>query len=249
MFQTPQLTIDQSDILIHRIRSERGIPLMKKILITGMSGLIGGLLHKYLKQKGEYQLSALNRRNIRDVDCFQSDLSDLESIKPAFDGKEIVVHLAAQITDEPWESIVSTNIIGTYNVFRAAQLSGVRRVVFASSGATVKGWEEIEPYNSITSGRYEEAPENWPMITHEMIRPDGTYGASKVWGETLGRYFSDRYGISILCVRIGTVYAEDRPIKSRDFSTYLSHQDVVDILHRCIEAPNELKYDVFLSSY
>ena len=221
---------------------------MKRVLITGMSGLIGGLLRNYLEKRGGYELGALNRRAVEGVESFQADLSDLEAIKPAFAGKDVVVHLGAQVTDEPWESLVAANIIGAYNVYEAARLAGVRRVVFASSGSTIKGWEKVAPYDAITSGRYEEVPESWPMITHEMVRPDGTYGASKVWGEALGRYFSDEHGISVLCVRIGMVYAEGRPIKARDFAVYLSHRDVVDILHRCIEAPDDLKYGVFFAT-
>ena len=70
---------------------------MKKVLVTGMSGLIGGLLRRHLEEIGNYQLTALNRRFLDGVDSFQADISDMDSIKPAFDGKDVVVHLAAKI--------------------------------------------------------------------------------------------------------------------------------------------------------
>ena len=221
---------------------------MKKVLITGMSGLIGGLLRRHLEKIGGYELSALNRRQVEGVVCTQADISDLESIKPAFVGMDVIVHLAAQIQDEPWQSLLSANLAGTYNVYEAARLAGVRRVVFASSGDTIRGRERVAPYGAIAEGRYEEVPESWPMLTHEMVHPERVYGASKVWGEALGRHFSDAYGISVLCLRLGAVHPEDRPTRVREFSTYLGHRDVVDILHRCIEAPDDLAYDIFYAN-
>ena len=223
---------------------------MKKILITGMSGLIGGLLRRHLEKIGGYELSALNRRSVEGVVCTRADISNLEAIKPAFIGIDVVVHLAAQIPDEPWQGMLDANVVGTYNVYEAARLAGVRRVIFASSGDTIRGRERERglPYGAIAEGNYEEVPESWPMLTHEMIHPERIYGVSKVWGEALGRHFSDVYDISILCLRLGAVHVENRPMRVREFSTYLGHKDVVDILHRCIEAPDDLKYDIFYAN-
>ena len=219
---------------------------MKRVLITGMSGLIGGLLRGYLDERGGYDLSALNRRDVPGVKCTQADIGDLEAIRAAFTGVDVVVHLSAQIQDRPWESLVRTNLVGTYNVYEASRVAGVKRVVFASSGDTIRGWDREAPYGAITEGRYEEVPRNWPMVTHDMVRPSSLYSASKVWGEALGRHFSDAFGISVLCPRLGAVLPEDRPTLIRHYSTYLSHRDALDVLHRCIEAPDDLKYDIFL---
>ena len=221
---------------------------MKKVLITGMSGLIGGILRRHLEELGGYELSALNRRPVEGVKCTQADIADLEAIKPAFEGVDVVAHLAAHVQNEPFEDIVSGSIVGLYNAFEAARLAGVKRVVYASSGATVRGIERVPPYDTILSGRYEEAPESWPMVTHEMLRPDGNYAASKVFGEAMGRHYSDTYGISVLCVRIGSVRKDDRPTSAREYSVYLSHRDIADFLHKCIEAPDDLTYDVFFAT-
>ena len=222
--------------------------MVKKVLITGMSGLIGGLLRRHLESVGGYQLSALNRRNVDGVECFQADISDLEAIKPAFEGKDVVVHLAANLQINDWEGQLSGNIIGIYNVYEAARVAGVKRVVFASSGATIKGSERVPPYDAIAAGRYEEVPEDFAKLTHEMVWPETIYGAAKVWGEALGRHFSDAFGFSVLCVRIGGVFADNRPDETRAYSIYLSHRDVVQILERCIEAPDDLRYDIFLAT-
>lgn len=221
---------------------------VKKVLITGMSGLIGGLLRRHLEGLGGYELSALNRRPVEGVECFQGDISDLEAIKPAFAGKDVVVHLAAYLGSDDWEGQLRGNVIGTYNVYEAARLAGVKRVVFASSGATIRGFEKVPPYDAIAAGRYEDVLENFAKITHEQVRPAAIYGAAKVWGEALGRHFSDACGMSVLCVRIGSVSRENRPGTSRDYSIYLSHRDVVQMLQRCIDAPDDLKYDIFLAT-
>jgi len=226
----------------------------KKILITGMSGVVGAVLRRHLEKKSGYELSALTRRKVNGVKSFQGDISDLESIKPAFLDQDVVVHLAAYLEEslDSEEFSVSAemmaNVVGTYNVFEAARLAGVKRVVFASSGSTIKGFESEHPYNVIAAGDYDKAPSSWDKITHNMSRPDGTYGAAKLWGEALARYFSDEYDMSVLCVRIGRVVEENRPRDVRDFSAFLSHQDAGEILHKCIEAPSSLKYDVFFAT-
>ena len=221
---------------------------MKKVLITGMSGLIGGLLRRHLEAVGGYGLSALNRSRVEGVGCFQADIADLEAIEPAFSGKDVVVHLAAQMDGNNWEGQLSGNLIGTYNVYEAARRAGVKRVIFASSGLTIRGYTRMEPYKAIFEGRYEDVPREFPKITHEMVRPQEIYGAAKVWGEALGRHFSDAYGLSVLCVRIGQVRSDDRPHTVHDYSALLSHRDVATILHKCIDAPDDLKYDIFFAT-
>jgi nucleoside-diphosphate-sugar epimerase len=221
---------------------------MKRVLITGMSGLIGRLLRRHLEQRGGYHLTALNRRSVEGVESVQADISDLQSIVPAFQGQEVVVHLAASLGFTDWEQALSANIVGAYNVYEAARLAGVKRVVFASSGSTVRGIERIPPYDALTTGRYGEVPEQFAKVTHEAVQPTDIYGASKVWGEAIGRYFSDAHGLSVLCVRIGWVGQDDHPKTPRQVSLYLSHRDVLQILERCIEAPPELAYDIFFAT-
>ena len=51
--------------------------MTKKVLVTGLSGLIGGLLKDHLIQSGNYELSALNRSHVEGVTNFQADISDL----------------------------------------------------------------------------------------------------------------------------------------------------------------------------
>ena len=189
----------------------------RRVLVTGMSGLIGGALRRRLE--GKYELSALNRRPIPGVKCFQADIADLDAIAPAFADVDTVVHLAARTgSSDVFAEILQANVVGTYNVFEAARRAGVGRVVYASSGATVSAWEREPPYSALAAGRYDEA-KSWKTMTHEMpLRPAGLYGASKIWGEAIARHYSDAHGLSAICVRM---------------------------LELCIAAPATLGFDIF----
>lgn len=220
---------------------------VQKILITGMSGLIGGVVRQRLA--GQYELSALNRREVPGVKTHQADIADLEAIRPAFEGQDVVIHLAAKAGGEySWEELLQANLVGTYNVFEAAQQAGVKRVIYASSGATISGWEKEFPYNVLVEGRYDEAPESWPMITHETpTRPSGVYGSSKVWGESLARHVTDTSDLSIICLRIGLVNEADRPSELRHFSVWCSQRDIAQMIEKCILLPASLQYDIFFA--
>ena len=98
--------------------------MAKRVLITGMSGLIGGLLKDHLKQAGGYELAALNRRYVEGVTNFQADITDLEAIKPAFEGQDVVVHLAAYLEGQDWEGQHAGNVVGTYQRLRGGASGG-----------------------------------------------------------------------------------------------------------------------------
>lgn len=219
--------------------------MTKRILVTGMSGLIGGAVRQRLEDS--YELTALNRSPVPGVRTVRADIADFDAILPAFEGQDTVVHLAASARGrDPWERVRDPNLIGTYNVFEAARQARVSRVVFASSGSTISGWELVQPYRAIVNGDYESVQHPWPMITHETpVRPAGVYGATKVWGEALARQFTDSVELSIICLRIGLVNNEDRPTDSRQFSVWCSQRDISQMVERCIEAPPELRFDIF----
>ena len=218
---------------------------MKKVLITGMSGLVGGVLRDHLQSR--FELSALNRRNVPGVSCHTADIGDLDAIQPAFEGIDAVVHMAAFArSGATWDAILNDNIVGTYNVFEASRQAGVKRIVFASSGMVMAGWESVMPYKALSEGCYEEAPENWEKLTHQTaVWPRDLYGCSKVFGEVLGRHYADTTNLSILCLRMGGVVQEDKPSNPRQFAVYCSKADIAQIVECCLDAPADLKYDIF----
>jgi nucleoside-diphosphate-sugar epimerase len=229
-----------------RFRAEPGAGGLsaRRVLVTGLSGLIGGALLKHLGTT--YDLRGLNRRPMSGVAGHRADIADLDAIRPAFEGIDAVVHLAALAdSSAPPDALIRNNVVGTHNVFEAARLAGVRRVVFASSGATVAGWEREMPYQALVTGRYSEAS-SWPLITHETpVRPTGLYGASKMWGEALARYYADTHGLSMICLRIGHVVTEDRPLTVRDFSVWCSQRDIARMIGQALDAPDSVRFGVF----
>ena len=66
-------------------------------------------------------------------------------------------------------------------------------------------------------------------------RPDGFYGVSKVFGESLSRYYYDRFGIETVCLRIGSCFPE--PANTRMMVTWLSADDLVELLRCSLFAP------------
>jgi nucleoside-diphosphate-sugar epimerase len=220
---------------------------MRRVLVTGMSGLIGSVVRGRLE--GRWTLRALNRRPVAGVETHQADIGDLDAIAPAFRDVDAVVHLAANVAGSEgtpgWDAVLRDNVVGTYNVFEAARRAAVKRVVYASSGATVSRIEGDAPYAALAAGRYDEVAE-WPMLTHESpMRPNGLYGCSKVWGEALARHFADTTGMSMICLRIGHVSAGDRPVKPREFSVWCSRRDIAQAIERALAAPDTLRFDVF----
>jgi len=216
----------------------------KRILVTGMSGLIGGLAG--LKLAERYEVRALNRRPVDGVETFQADITDLDAIRPAFEGIDTVAHMAAYLADGNSTEQIRVNVWGTYNVFEAAREAGVRRIVFASSGATVQNYELDEPFLAMGEARYSDIPEPRPLLTHlSPVRPRGLYGCAKLWGEALGRHYSEEYGMSVLCIRFGRVVEEDRPFDALHAARYLSHRDTAQIVEKCVDAPEDVRFDIF----
>lgn len=218
---------------------------MKKVLITGLSGLIGGAVARRLADR--YELTALNRRPVPGIRTVQASIDDAAAIQPAFEGQEVVVHLAAVANiDATWDEVLAINITGTYNVFEAARQAGVKRVIFASSGATILGYHQQSPYKELLEGNYAAVPRPWPMITHESLpHAASLYGVSKVFGEQLARHFADTTPMSMICLRFGVVNETDRPTDIRHYPVWCSQRDAAQMVEMAINAPLDLKYDLF----
>ena len=224
----------------------------RKVLVTGLNGVVGTALRPALEKR--YVVSSLSRRGVPglpDERNFHGDIAELAAIRPAFSGADTVVHLAAtggvhspQGTRTAIDELLPTNIVGTYNVFEAAVEAGVRRLVFASSGATVRGYEKSSPYRELASGdrTFREAASR---LTKDVApRPVSLYGVTKLFGETLGRYYAETTDLSVICLRLGSVRAENRPRGARGGAIFLSHRDLADLVVKSIEAP-DLRFDIF----
>jgi uronate dehydrogenase len=198
--------------------------LYRRVLLTGASGRIGSCLRAGLRDELE-ELRLTDRRPlevppVQGSETFApADLTDPAAVEQAMAGVEAVVHLGAAPGERPFDELLGPNVVGSFNVFDAARRTGVRRVVFASSNHA--------------TGFY---PVGKRLTGVEPVRPDGLYGASKVWGEALGRMYFDRFGIEAICLRIGAF--QERPREPSHLANWLSHGDAVRLVRACLTAPD-----------
>ena len=210
----------------------------KRVLVTGMAGQIGGIIRVELGDR--YDLRGIDRVDVDGTSTTVADIANLNDILPAFEDIDAVVHLGADPSPRAsWESVLNSNIVGTRNVYEAARLSGVKRIVFASSNHAVGNYPlRQDPYKAIYDGRLGEVRRPFAPLTTDLLRPDSYYGVSKAFGESLGSYFHDEYGVSVICLRIGWVMTPDDPSFSpAALSLWLSHRDAAQLIQRSIDAP------------
>lgn len=115
---------------------------MLKVLVTGGNGFIGTNLIERLMVNNEYSIVSLDtvsRDHPNMMHCYIGDVGDFEGLKTVMQGMEVVVHLAAETGVLPGavnpQKVYDSNVTGTFNVLRAADECGVRKIVFASTGA------------------------------------------------------------------------------------------------------------------
>ncbi|SVE09997.1 uncharacterized protein METZ01_LOCUS462851, partial [marine metagenome] len=177
----------------------------------------------------------------------QADIADLDAIMPAFEGIDMVVHMANYTGDaDSWDDHLNAGIIGTRNVYEAARLNGVKRVVLGSTGDTMTGYECDPPYGYMASGNYDKVQWGWSMVDSTWpTRPVSIYGACKVFCEALGHHYSDIADMSVLVIRLGAVLEPDAPSLRRHYSGWLGQKDYVSMVEKCLAAPMSLRYDIF----
>ena len=172
---------------------------MSKIAVTGANGTIGSRLCEDLARDHE-----VVRIDLEGVPA-PVDVLDLDALEKALAGCETVVHLAGIVkVKADWQETL-VNLTGTYNAFEAARRARCKRLIFASSNHAV-GMYEVDGAPAI----YE--PMNGMLLREDVpLRPDGLYGVWKAFGENLGRYYSDEYGMQVACLRIGAIRKNDTP--------------------------------------
>lgn len=208
-----------------------------RVVVTGAAGLIGRVLWKSLVEG--WELVGIDKQPHPAGTIFEGDMLDREILSRLMDGAHAVVHLGASSEVEtPWGDLVAPNIEGTRSALEAARASGLKRFVFASSNHVTGLYENDMPYKAIIDGHREGLdPERLDPISHEWpIRPDSVYGVSKAFGEALGRYYAEIFGLEVICLRIGTVNEEDRPLSPRQRATLLTHRDLTALIEACLSA-------------
>ncbi|MDR7276738.1 NAD-dependent epimerase/dehydratase family protein [Catenuloplanes atrovinosus] len=189
---------------------------MAVILMTGAAGSIGRMLRARL---AHHELRLTDVRAEEGVD--RLDVTDADAVERACRGVDAVVHLGGIAGEGPFEDVLAVNVRGTERVLQAARRTGVPRVVLASSNHA--------------AGLYERGDAGPDGLADDVAaRPDSYYGWSKASMEQLGRLYYDRYGLHVICLRIGSCC--ERPADPRDLSVWLSPDDAGRLVEAALTA-------------
>lgn len=176
-----------------------------KTLVTGGAGFIGSHLVDLLLERGDEVVVLDNFRrpvvghlrprvDAGDVALIEGDIRDYDTVLDATEGAEVVYHLAAQSNVlgslDDIDYSFTANVVGTFNVLKAAADKGVRRVVFTSSR---------EVYGD---------PDDLPVAESHRMQAKNPYGASKVAGEAYCLAFQ-RMGHEVAILRLANIYGPD----------------------------------------
>ncbi|MEY3611176.1 MAG: hypothetical protein RJB14_898 [Pseudomonadota bacterium] len=192
-----------------------------RLLLTGAAGFLGRELRPRLKSYC-HVLRLSDRADLGKAQPGEElQLAALENkaqVLNLLDQVDAVVHLGGISTEQPWDDILAGNIMGMVNLYEAARLKGVQRIVFASSNHVTGFYRQDEVVN-----------------TRMPPKPDGFYGLSKAFGEDLAQMYWDRWGIETVSIRIGSSTPE--PKDRRMLATWLSHDDLERLVVAALTAP------------
>lgn len=191
---------------------------MTSVLLTGANGRMARELRPALAK--EFDTVRLYSRREIDTDSvneevFLGNLEDLDALESAAEGASVIVHMGGKADESDFSEILSSNIAGTHNVFEAARRAGVKRVVYASSHH-VTGFHSSDEMVGPNSD----------------VRPDTYYGVSKVFGEAMGRLYHDKWGLEVVCLRIGV--CREMPENSDQLRTWLSIPDSIRLVSAAV---------------
>ncbi len=168
-----------------------------KIFVTGAGGQIGRELIVDLRSRN-IAVVATDKYPDPQLGIKSLDVTDLAAVSSILSHHQpdCVFHLAAVLSAKGEASPLvayDTNMNGTWNVFEASRIAGVRQVLFAST---------IAVYGP---GTPDPAHEDVPLA------PTTIYGITKVAGELLGQYYARRYGMDFRCARLPGLISASKP--------------------------------------
>jgi len=195
--------------------------MLKKIVLTGAAGRLGGYLRAPLAAKCETLISTdiapLTDPLIKGESFVQADLADYAKMAEIIKGADMVVHFGGHPDEKPFEDILHANIIGCYNIWQAAHEAGVRRIVYASSIHAV--------------GLH---PKTTAINIHTPHRPDSYYGLAKCFAEDMAKLYWDKKGLEAVCLRILSCA---NVTNSRALGSWLSYDDLIHLVERAVDTP------------
>jgi len=188
---------------------------VRRAVVTGASGRVATLLLPWMRRTG-LTLECVDRRggpgvpsdgpiqraDLRSAAVAERVLQDADA--------DAVLHLAGMPSECSVEGLVADNSIALGHLLQAAVRHGVGRFVFASSMHVVGLYGRDEPLD-------ETSP----------VRPDSHYAASKLHGEALCRLYAEKHGLSVTCLRLGSVTAT---LEEAEPGAWISPEDVAQMV-------------------
>jgi nucleoside-diphosphate-sugar epimerase len=219
-------------------RAALKLSFVSKIVVTGASGKAGRAVVRALLEH-EHDVLAVDMISPGESSAafLLADLTDYGQTVECLAGQEAVVHLAAipapGIHTE--ETTFRTNMSSTYNVFEAARLLGLRRVVWASS-ETILGL----PFER-------EQPAYAPIDEDHPAYPESSYALSKVLSEELGRQLHRWTGTPYVALRFSNImephdyerfpsYWDDPSLRRWNLWGYVDARDVAESCRLALDA-------------
>jgi nucleoside-diphosphate-sugar epimerase len=212
---------------------------MSRVVVTGGAGKAGRAVVRDLLEHGYDVVSVdmLRDPNLAEGQQLVADLTDYGQTVDALRGADVVVHLAAIPAPglKPDELTFRVNTTSTYNVFAAAPLLGLRRVVWASSETTIG-----LPFER-------ELPRYAPIDEEHPLLPESSYALSKVVSEEMARQFSRWNGIPHIGLRFSNVmephdyerfpgFWDDAQLRRWNLWGYVDARDVAQSCRLALEA-------------
>ena len=194
---------------------------MKKLVLTGAAGRLGSYLREPLTKMCDELVSTDITDDIGtlyDGETYaKADLASLDDMLRVLEGADMVVHMGAYADEGPFEKLLGPNFVGAYNVWEAAWRNGLRRVVYGSSIHAV--------------GMH---PKTEFIDTEVRHRPDTFYGLAKCFAEDLGSLYWDKHELESVHMRILSCA---QVTSARALGSWLSYDDLIQLVQRSIEAP------------
>ncbi len=180
-----------------------------RYLVTGGTGFIGAHVARLLLERGEDPVvldvspdvnllnQVIGKAKADKIAIVSADITEADRVLQICEehGIERIIHTAAVIGGGDAALTTRVNCDGTINVFEAARMAKVRKVVYASSIA-VFGPQERYPEEYI--------PNDAPHF------PSSVYGATKSFCESCGRFYASVHGIDTLAIRLPHIYGLGR---------------------------------------
>ena len=193
----------------------------KRILITGAAGRLGTELRNGLAHLAQH-VRISDHVEMLDVQPHEEavicELGDYSAVIELTRDVDAIVHFGGAPLEVDFETILDSNIRGSYHIYEGARKNQVKRVIYASSVHAI-GYHEIGSQ----------------IDANSPVRPDSLYGVSKNFVESLARLYWDKFAIESLCLRIFSSFPE--PVDRRMLWSWLSFRDCVQYVERALVVP------------